>query len=69
MKDHVPGLNLLLEVKAGFVRQNTCMTRWARENNTHVSNVRNALLGSWDGPRGRAMRKRVIKAARIEASA
>lgn len=64
-----PGLNLLLEVKAGFVRQNSSMSRWAKDNGTHVSNVRNALLGSWDGPRGRAMRSRVVKAARIEVAA
>lgn len=69
MKDAKPGLDLLLRVKAGFVLQNTSMSRWAKENGTHVSNVRNALLGSWDGPRGRAMRRRVLKAAGIEAAA
>ncbi len=69
MKEAKPGQDLLLKVKAGFVLQNTSMTRWARENGTHVSNVRNALMGSWDGPRGRAMRRRVIKAAGVEAVA
>lgn len=69
MNELKPGLDLLLQVKAGFVRQNSSMSRWARDNDTHVSNVRNALLGSWDGPRGRAMRSRVAKAAGVKVAA
>lgn len=64
-----PGRDLLLAVKAGFVRQGTTLTRWSRENGTHISNTRNALLGAWNGPKGQAMRRKVIKAAGLKAAA
>ncbi|MCD7099096.1 hypothetical protein [Stenotrophomonas sp. MMGLT7] len=65
MKAPQPGLDLLLAVKAGFVRQGTTMTRWAKDNDTHVSNVRNALIGTWNGPRGQAMRTKIVRAAGV----
>ena len=58
-----PGLDLLRQVRVAFIMQGTTMKAWCRENNTHLSNVRNALIGSWNGPRGQAMRSRVIKAS------
>lgn len=64
-----PGQALLREVKAGFILQGTSVTRWAKDNGMHPSNVRNVLLGTWDGPKGRELRNRVIKASRIKAAA
>ena len=60
-----PGLPLLSQVKAGFVLQNTSLTKWCRENTVHISNARNALIGTWNGPKGQALRCRIAKAAKV----
>jgi len=64
-----PSLDLLKQVKIGFIQQDTTLSRWCRENGTHVSNARNALIGTWNGPKGRAMRQRLVKAARVQVAA
>lgn len=66
MANTTPGKDLMLQVRAGFISQGTTLTEWCRENGSHISNVRNALFGTWNGPKGRAMRQRVVKAAKIE---
>ena len=42
---------------------------WCRENGMHMSNARNALIGSWNGPAGQAMRSRIIKASGLRDAA
>ena len=69
MRTPNPSLDLLKEVKIGFLMQDTTLTRWCRENDTHVSNARNALIGTWNGPKGQAMRAQLVKAARVKAAA
>lgn len=64
-----PGNELNLEIRAGFVRQGTTLTRWCKENGLKQSNVRDAILGSWDGPKGRAVRAKVAKAAGVRNAA
>ncbi len=58
MKTHAPtpSRELLLKVKAHFVAKGTTLANWCRDNKVDQSNARQALLGSWDGPRGRAVR-------------
>ena len=62
----LPGPQLHLRVRTGFLLQGTSLTEWCRSNGTHISNARGALLGTWNGPKGKAMRNKIIKAARIE---
>jgi hypothetical protein len=64
-----PGQELLRTVRAGFVKQGSSLGTWCRTNDLHLSNARQALLGSWDGPAGRALRNRIIKAAGVRAAA
>ena len=66
MRSATPGFDLHARVRAGFLLQGTTLTEWCRSNGTHISNARGALLGTWNGPKGKAMRSRIIKAARIE---
>ncbi|GGK08733.1 hypothetical protein [Luteimonas terricola] len=61
-----PSKDLYLRVRAGFVLQGTTLQTWCRQNGTHSSNAQRALIGSWDGPKARELRSRVIKAAHIE---
>ncbi|MGN7832641.1 hypothetical protein ACTJI2_13625 [Pseudoxanthomonas sp. 22568] len=65
MAHPTPGPDLVNKVKAGFILQGTTLTQWCRENGTNISNARNALFGTWNGPKGKAMRLRVVKAAKI----
>lgn len=58
-----PGPELVLTVRAGFVRQGTSLGRWCRENGYRLQNARNALVGGWDGPKGRTVRAVLIEAA------
>lgn len=62
-----PGEELYLRVKAGFVRQGTSITSYAKDIGITQVSLRNALLGVWNGPKGKAMRRRVAEAANIEA--
>ena len=64
-----PGIELYRQVRAAFVVKGESIKGWCRENGTHFSNARNSLVGSWDGPRGRAMRAKLVKASGLKLSA
>lgn len=63
-----PSLDLLLQVRAGFTLQDTSLKRWCRENDVRFSNARDALIGSWNGPKGKALRSKIVRAARVQAA-
>lgn len=64
-----PSLELLRKVRAAFILQGGTLKGWCRQNGIHLSNARNALIGSWNGPAGQAMRRRVIKASGLKDAA
>lgn len=64
-----PSPELIRTVRIGFIRQNTTFTTWCNRNGVRTSNARAALIGLWNGPKGRAMRKRIVDAARISEAA
>ena len=61
-----PSLGLYLKVRLGFILQNTSLKAWCRRSGVHSSNARDALIGSWNGPGGKRLRERIVKAAQIE---
>lgn len=61
------GPELVRKVRAAFVMSGTTLGRWCREHKLSDQNVRLALLGGWNGPKGRAMRDRVIGASGLSA--
>lgn len=69
IKTSPAGPELLRQVRAGFVLKNTTLGRWCRENAVSRQNARAALTGLWDGPKGRALRARLVKAAGLRAAA
>lgn len=69
MRTPSPGPELNLEIRVGFIRQGTTLTRWCKDNGLRISNVRDAILGSWDGPKGKAIRAQVAKASRVRSAA
>lgn len=66
MSAPAPSLDLHRRVRAAFVLQGTSMKAWCTKNKIHPSNVRNALIGSWNGPAGQAMRQRVVQASGLK---
>jgi hypothetical protein len=63
------GRDLLAQVRAGFVARHTTLAEWCRSAGTHPSAVRQALYGTWNGPKARAMRAKVIRASGARAAA
>lgn len=61
-----PSKQLLYRAMAGFVRQGTSLSAWCRRHKIDKSAARHALIGSWDGPKSRQLRERLLRAADIE---
>ena len=62
-----PSKELHLKVRAGFITQGSTLSAWCRKNNVNPTNARHALVGSWDGPKGRKLREELIRAAGLSA--
>lgn len=58
-----PGKPLLDRVRAGFVAQGTSLNAWCALHGIRYPNARQALIGSWNGPKGAAIRERIVHAA------
>lgn len=69
MTTPAPSLDLHLQVRAGFVTQGSSLKRWCREQGITPSNARDALIGRWNGPKGQALRRKVVKASGIQVRA
>lgn len=65
MRTPQPGPDLNREIKAGFILQGTSLSAYCKKHGLRLTNVRDAILGSWDGPKGRALRAQVAKAAGV----
>ena len=69
MTTPAPGIDLHRRVRAGFILQGTTFKRWCLDHHITPSNARDALIGSWDGPKGRQLRARLVKAAGVQEAA
>lgn len=65
INDFPPGKALYLQVRAGLIIQGLTLTGWCRERDINPTNARSALVGAWDGPKGKALRSELIDVARI----
>ncbi|MBF0622895.1 MAG: hypothetical protein HQL54_13320 [Magnetococcales bacterium] len=61
--DLKPGRDLFLKVKAAFILQDTTITQWCKANEISISGASSALIGSWNGPKGKEVRQRVYEAS------
>lgn len=66
---HPPGRDLMIKVRAGLLLQGLTLTEWGRRNGYHHGAIRQAVYGTWNGPKGRALRERIVKAAGLTAKA
>ena len=62
-----PSKELYLKVRAGFIARGTSLHKWCDEQGIKPSNARIALIGGWDGPKGKALRNQLIKESGISA--
>ena len=60
-----PGRDLYLKVRGGFISQDSTLTAWCREHNINPTNAQAALVGIWNGPKGKELRAELIKASGI----
>jgi len=60
-----PGKELINEVRAGFVRQGTSLNAYCRENDISGKNVHKLLNGNWNGPKAKAIRKKIMEASKV----
>lgn len=58
-----PSLDLHRQVRAGFIAQGTSLHKWCEDNAILPSNARDVLIGRWNGPKGQALRNRIVKAS------
>jgi len=61
-----PGPPLYNRVRAAFILGDTTLGEWCRDNSIKQINAKSCLCGTWDGPKGRNLRERIIKESNIE---
>lgn len=54
---------LYAKVKAGFTLRGTSFTSWCRDQGIGHANARSAILGTWSGPKAKALVDRVVAAS------
>jgi gp16 family phage-associated protein len=55
--------NTLNEVRAGLILQGTTLKEYCRRTGLNHGNVYKALQGQWNGPKGQALRDRLMLVA------
>lgn len=63
--DISPGPQLYIQVRAAFVAQGTTLGAWCRERGIAHQNAKSALVGAWNGPKGREVRRKLIEASGV----
>lgn len=56
-----PGPELYQQVRGGFVTRGTSLAAWCRQHGYNPTNARSALVGGWNGPKGRELRLRLAE--------
>ena len=64
-----PGRELMNRIRAGFILQNTTFTAWCAAHGIEHTAARQAIHGTWAGPRGRQLRAQILKAAGVQEAA
>lgn len=58
--------DLLAQVRAGFIARHTTLAEWCRAHGTHPSAARQAIYGTWAGPKGRELKEQLLAASGIK---
>ncbi|MGL1088160.1 hypothetical protein [Vibrio vulnificus] len=60
-----PGKELYNKVKVGFIIKGTTLGAWCRRSGVKQQNVMSCLIGTWDGPKAKMLRAKVIQESGI----
>lgn len=63
-----PGVDLYIQVRKGFVGQNSSLNRWCKCNDVKRQHAEACLKGMWNGPRGKQLRTELLIASGIASS-
>lgn len=55
-----PGRDLYNRVRAGFILKGSSLTAWCNANGVKQQNALHCLIGSWDGPKSKELRKKMV---------
>ncbi len=61
-----PGHELHAHVRAGFVAQRTSLYRWCADHGVRRTTADKVLRGERNGPIAKALRQRLIRAAKVK---
>lgn len=61
-----PSKDLFVQIRASFVAKGTTFSAWCKSEKRNVSNVRQAIFGHWNGPKGQQARHDAIKASGLK---
>jgi len=64
-----PGIALFNAVRAAFIARGASFSGWCAENGVTRQGAVAALTGAWNGPKGRALRQRLIEASGLKSPA
>lgn len=64
-KEFTPCIQLYNHVRAGFVMQGSALATWCHDRGVRPQHARDCLIGTWNGPKGKALREEIIKASGI----
>lgn len=67
MRQHEAGKGLYAAVRAGLIAKGDSLNRWCQRNGEHRQYAALSLLGAANGPKARAVRRRLIRAAGLAA--
>lgn len=63
-----PSPELYAKVRSAFILRHTNLNSWCKEEGIHQTNAKACLIGLWDGPKGKALRARIIEASGMSVS-
>ncbi|SHO55009.1 hypothetical protein [Vibrio quintilis] len=53
-------------IRAGFIAQGASFSGWCKLHQVTPSNAKAALVGSWNGPKAKELRTKIIAASGID---
>lgn len=60
-----PSRSLYNKVRGGFIAQGFSLSKWCDTNGFNVQNAQSCLIGTWNGPKAKELRARLVRASGI----
>ncbi len=65
INDIKPGEELYNKVRAGFIAHGSSLNKWCSDHGVHRQNATAVLKGMYDGPKGKALKNRLLVASGV----